>query len=143
MYRVSGIDPAVSTRDIIRCLNNLRDEDNRMVQFEIVWVDDTTFLAGANFRDGLLGMGQTQVEQDAGRATMRRHGALIESALIRRFSRESVESLSSYLDSMKAKSVVESENPSLFSLVARLFGFGKRRLADEESAPSAKRRRLN
>jgi poly(A)-specific ribonuclease len=49
-YRVADIDPSISTRDIVRCLQSLTDDSGRTVNFEIVWVDDTTFLVAANYK---------------------------------------------------------------------------------------------
>jgi poly(A)-specific ribonuclease len=46
-FRVGGSDPSVTTRDIVRCLTNLSNDDSVRVHFEIVWVDDTTFLVAA------------------------------------------------------------------------------------------------
>mmetsp|Transcript_13127 Transcript_13127/g.30279 ORF Transcript_13127/g.30279 Transcript_13127/m.30279 type:complete len:296 (-) Transcript_13127:173-1060(-) len=46
-YRVSDIDPSVSSRDIVNCLSGLVDSNNQRVNFDVIWVDDTTFLVGA------------------------------------------------------------------------------------------------
>jgi poly(A)-specific ribonuclease len=53
-YIVANIDPSVSSRDIINCLSGLTDSGNQRVNFDVIWVDDTTFLVGAqivSFRD--------------------------------------------------------------------------------------------
>ena len=49
-YRVSNMDPTVTTRDIVRCLSGLIDQQGRRVNFEIIWVDDTTVLVAATLR---------------------------------------------------------------------------------------------
>jgi hypothetical protein len=49
-YRVSEIDPSVVTRDIVQCLSGLTDSCGRHVDFEIIWIDDTTFLVAASYR---------------------------------------------------------------------------------------------
>jgi hypothetical protein len=41
---VAGIDPAITTLDIVRCLSNIMDMAERRVHFEIVWMDDQTFM---------------------------------------------------------------------------------------------------
>ena len=41
------IEASISTRDIVRCLTGLSDSNGARVNFEIIWIDDTTFLAGA------------------------------------------------------------------------------------------------
>lgn len=52
-FRVSGIDTAVATRDIVQCLSDLQDSKSRRVDYEIIWIDDTTFLVAASFRPPL------------------------------------------------------------------------------------------
>ena len=46
-YRVANISPSVTSREIIDCLSGLVDSRNQPVTFEIIWIDDTTFLIGA------------------------------------------------------------------------------------------------
>ena len=149
-YRVSGIDPAVTTRDLVRCLSNLEDEDQHTVAFEIVWIDDTTFLAGANYREGLLGRGTTEAEQAQGQAVLRTHGKIIERALVRRFSRHAVQRLDNYLAAEELKEASSSSLSSALSLwtrVTRYLGWGGKRKLMEDDAEEAgvrapKRRRI-
>jgi hypothetical protein len=51
-YRVAGIDPAITTLDIVRCLSNKMDTAERRVHFEIVWMDDQTFMVAARHASG-------------------------------------------------------------------------------------------
>jgi len=49
-FYVSGITKSVSTRDIFQALaygNESEDEAIRLLEYEILWVDDTSFFAGA------------------------------------------------------------------------------------------------
>ena len=48
-YRISNIDPAVTTRDVVTSLSNLHDTENRPINFLIIWIDDTTFLVAASY----------------------------------------------------------------------------------------------
>lgn len=49
-YRIAGIDKSISTHDIVRCLGGLVDEHERPIHFDIIWIDDTTFLVAAVYR---------------------------------------------------------------------------------------------
>jgi hypothetical protein len=49
-FRISNIDTSITTRDSVRCLTGLFDDAGRSVTFEIVWIDDTTFLTAASCR---------------------------------------------------------------------------------------------
>jgi len=144
-YRVSGFDPAVTTRDIIRCLSNLTDDADRTVQFEIIWVDDTTFLAAAHHRDGMVGRGANHEEEQAALKIIHEHGKIVRGALMGRFGTEMVQPLLEYMAKVKAEEQKE-ENPSILSRVARYFGFGKRKQStdvDTDAEPAAKKRRFN
>ena len=142
-YRVSGIDPAVSTRDIVRCLSGLSDSEGRRVMFEIIWIDDTTFLVGSCQRDAMIGIGAKEEEEEAMLKVIRDHGLVIQSALTRRFSQETVEPLNTYRAAVITGNK-KGERDSIFARVATLLGFGKRKQTNgEESTSSAKRRRLN
>jgi poly(A)-specific ribonuclease len=136
-YRVSGIDPAITTSDIIRCLSNLVDQVlEQQVRFEIVWVDDRTFLVAA----------RTQDDDD----TLQRHGELIHMALRRRFACEDICTLDQYLQATaaaeEAKQRTEESGGGMWSSFLALFGYGKNKRKSEEwdgmdGEPSAKRRR--
>jgi hypothetical protein len=53
-YRVSNIDSAITTRDIVESLSNLRDAQNRPVNYLIIWIDDITFLVAASFSHPII-----------------------------------------------------------------------------------------
>jgi len=75
-YRVANIDSSVSSRDIIACLSGLVDSSNQRVNFDVIWIDDTTFLAGAqivSFRES-----DERFEE---------HGGLLWEALKKRFNK--------------------------------------------------------
>jgi len=86
-YRICGIDPAITTGDIVRCLSNIVDEVQRQVHFEIVWVDDRTFLVAARSHDN--------------DETLQTHGQLIYTALRRRFAVEDICTLDQHLRATK------------------------------------------
>ena len=48
-YRISNIDPAIKTRDIVVALSNLHDTQKRPVNYLIIWIDDITFLVAASY----------------------------------------------------------------------------------------------
>jgi poly(A)-specific ribonuclease len=147
-YRVAGIDPSVSTRDIVQCVSALRDDSGRTVNFELVWVDDTTFLVAANYKksetdapleDGEVG-GES-VEEDM-TAVLKDHGKRLFEALRIRFPIESIITLEKHLKSLEKKKA----KPTFMSRVWNLFGFGpkKRDAAEAEGdGPAPKRRRMN
>lgn len=116
VYRVSDINSSTSTRDIVRCLSGLVDAAGQRVHFEIVWVDDTTFLVAACYKPAAtVGInvinGNARVESAAAVATtdnsysdgpttliLKEHGRIILEALQRRFNRqESIITLEEYL----------------------------------------------
>ena len=75
-FRVGNIDPSVSSRDIVNCLSGLVDSNNQRVNFDVIWIDDTTFLVGAqivSFRES-----DERFEE---------HGSLLLEALKTRFNR--------------------------------------------------------
>jgi hypothetical protein len=141
-YRVYGIDPSITTSDIVRCLSNMVDEVQRQVHFEIVWVDERTFLVAAR--------AYNDVE------TLQRHGELIYMALRRRFAAEDICTLEQYLTAKKEAEEAaaakakqeEQESKSMWSSLLGLFGYGKKRKSNEwdgydhEHEPSAKRPRV-
>ena len=78
-FRVANIDPSVSSRDIVNCLSGLVDSNNQRVNFDVIWIDDTTFLVGAqivSFRES-----DERFEE---------HGGLLLKALKNRFNRTEI-----------------------------------------------------
>jgi poly(A)-specific ribonuclease len=85
-YRVTGSDPSITTRDIVRCLTSLTSPfPNTRLHFEIVWVDDVTFLVAAR--------------NDGNTDRLMIHGAMIETALRHRFPSSAIIGLKQYLES--------------------------------------------
>lgn len=75
-FRVANIDPSVSSRDIVNCLSGLVDSKNQRVNFDLIWIDDTTFLVGAqivSFHD---------IDE-----RFEEHGGLLKEALKNRFNK--------------------------------------------------------
>jgi hypothetical protein len=116
-FRMSGIDPTVSTRDVVRCLKGLVDMEGESVNFEIIWVDNTTFLVGVMIEDSLR------------YGCFREHSAIIYNALRGRFQRETIKSL----EPEKTAKVA----PGFWNL----WGLLGKETADEDTR-SNKRRRL-
>ena len=158
-YRVEGIDPSVSTRDIVRCLSGLFDHYGRRVNFEIVWIDDTTFLVAASYRappvrrpaspaeegevsDERAEAARRPVVEDNSASILNEHGQLILNQLRGRFSNENIMTLEEHL---KVSGNPGKEEPrSFLSRVLSLFGMDRKRKADGEGVQSApKRRRTN
>eukprot|EP00934_Nitzschia_sp_Nitz4_P006019 Nitzschia sp. Nitz4//scaffold13_size275219//72416//74749//NITZ4_000858-RA/size275219-augustus-gene-0.257-mRNA-1//-1//CDS//3329535966//6009//frame0 len=120
-YRVSDIDPSVTTRDIISCLNGLEDSSGNRINFEIVWVNDVCFIVGATL-------------QSPDEALFREHGKKILDALNQRFQRETIKAF--------AEPPVEEKAPSsgLWNLWG-LLGSSKPSSEDVEESRPGKRRR--
>ena len=166
-YRVSGIDKAVSTRgecnwrwqwlihmfrlshdlcsshtpDIIGCLSGLTDTENREINFEIVWIDDTTFLVAASFR-GQIAVG------DEMESILRDHGQSILAALRNRFSNgESIVLLESHLQMMEeTRPNVRAPKETWFSRALAFLGVGGKKRANVPSTrdeQSNKRQRVS
>jgi hypothetical protein len=72
-FRVSGIEPTVNSRDILNCLVGLSDRRNERVVFDVIWVNDTSFLVAA-------------VCASESEETFKEHGRLLLDALKRRFN---------------------------------------------------------
>jgi hypothetical protein len=115
-FRVTGIDPTVSTRDIVRCLKGLVDTEGGRVNFEIIWVDNTTFLVGV------------MIEDYARYSNFQEHSAILFNALRGRFQRETIGSLA-------PENTVNSA-----SGFWNLWGLLGRTTADEDVRPDKKRR---
>lgn len=78
-FRVANIDPSVSSRDIVKSLSGLVDSNKQRVNFDVIWIDDTTFLVGAqivSFRES-----DERFEE---------HGGLLLEALKKRFNKTEI-----------------------------------------------------
>lgn len=139
-FRVSDIDPSVSTRDIIRCLSGLIDTQDRRVNFEIIWLNDTSFLVAAVFRPEVS---DTALDPAA---TILDHGKLILGALRLRFAKERIMSLEQVLKVDSLETIDEAKRDGWLSHFWRLLGFAssKRKGGHDQfdGQPVAKRRRV-
>jgi CAF1 family ribonuclease len=169
-YRISGIDKAVSTRDIVQCLSGIRDSADRQVNFVIVWIDDTTFLVAATYRptyppvhhgdvvvdaiDGVLEEPIQEIDTSSNDETetiLQEHGNLLLPALQVRFNKnETIVVLEDYLASLANSGIVdnakdEAQNFSWVNRIWSMFGgaTNKKRTSDETMESSSKRRRIN
>lgn len=122
-FRVANIDPSVSSRDIVNCLSGLVDCNNQRVNFDVIWIDDTTFLVGAQI-----------VSFHESDERFEEHGGLLLKALKNRFNRtETVTPL---------RHVARKPENSIWNL----WGFlgdknnNGNEEADEESRPQKRRR---
>ena len=155
-YRVEGIDPSVSTRDIVRCLSGLFDHTGRRINFEIVWVDDTTFLVAASYRappiqrpaspaeegevsDERAEVAGRPVVEDNSAEVLKEHGQLIFNQLRGRFQTESIMTLDEHWKLMG--NAGKGEEPSFLSRVLSIFRLGRKRKVDGEGEQSAAKRR--
>jgi hypothetical protein len=86
-YRVSGFDKSLTTHDIVRCLSGLTDSIGRTVNFDIVWIDDSTFLVAASYR---ITSSDQNTSNDALNAVLKDHGQIIHRALRKKFQNEKI-----------------------------------------------------
>lgn len=144
-YRVSGIDSSVYTRDIVRVLMNVRDtnpeaaaadiHDNNVeedtvgsqkVGYEIVWIDDHSFMVAT--RSPGYGRNQVVLSPDAAaeksiESTLKRHGALIRSALQTRFPTQTIVTLEEHF--MGSKTSEGRGRSGSIGVVGNLFGISQ------------------
>eukprot|EP00980_Cylindrotheca_fusiformis_P001724 scaffold397_cov111-Cylindrotheca_fusiformis.AAC.2 len=138
-FSVADIDPSVSTRDIVRCLTGMSDSRGDRVNFEIIWVDDTSFLAGAMLPNC---QGDHQDE-----LRFREHGKIVLKALRDTFNNgEKITSMEE-LAATKYEVAEKQSSGSIWNLWGIFLGKAKERGATtEEEEPVAerasKRRRL-
>ena len=130
------------TPDIVSCLAGLRDTQNREVNFEIVWIDDTTFLVAASVR------GQIAVGEEL-ETILRDHGPIIHAALCERFSNgESIVLLESHLQMLadgRSKNARAPNDTNWFSRALTYLGLrsNKRENGDDGVELSNKRQRIS
>lgn len=122
-FRVANIDPSVSSRDIVNCLSGLVDSNNQRVNFDVIWIDDTTFLVGAQI-----------VSFHESDKRFEEHGGILLEALKNRFNRtETVSPL---------RSVAKTPENSIWNL----WGFfgdkdkSTKEDGEEENRPQKRRR---
>lgn len=147
-YRVAGIDKAVTTRDIVRCLSGINDTFGRQVNFEIVWIDDTTFLVAAIYRRNTTDEAENE-SYDAVEGILQDHGRLLLRALRERFQHESIIVLEDYLrsviDTQGCGNEKEQHNDNTWiDRVLSFFGLARKRSAANGSENiKNKRHRVN
>ena len=158
IFRISNFDPSVTTRTIIQCLSDLVDSSSDRVNFEIIWVDDTTFLVAAsrkaNSRESTE-LGDHNDTSSGEEVLLREHGQLILKALRERFPREDIVSWNDYITSGGVEVVAEFKSWTMRfrQLIGSLLGLtssggstsgNKREIegAIKEAQPERKRRRI-
>ena len=106
----------------------MTDAQNREINFEIVWIDDTTFLVAASFR------GQSAV-RDEMESILRDHGQSILAALRSRFSNgESIVLLETHLQMVKGVHRNErAPKENWFSRALAFLGMGDKKRANVPS----------
>jgi hypothetical protein len=122
-FRVSGIDPSVNTREIVKCITGLTDSQDQRINFEIIWVDDSTFLVAATLASS----------RDPGRH--QEHGGIIFKALTERFKRERVQPF--------VASKEKGPEPSLWNLWGMFSSTKKTDVVGAEGVRPNKRQRVN
>jgi CAF1 family ribonuclease len=157
-YRVSGIDPSVATRDIVRCLSSLRDpQTGKEVQYDIIWVDISTFIVATKFEPPEVIVVDEEDEEEEGQVEedlpvpqhmpdeelnriLGQHGSLVYEALKNRFKTQTIVTLEDHLKAV-LPSVDSSLNTSggsfvewLGKLWSSIVGTGKRPAVDVEGA---------
>lgn len=159
IFRISNLDPSLTTRTIVHCLSDLVDSQSNRVSFEIIWVNDATFLVAASrksSRPRTFGIPPLQeasltIEVDV----LQEHGRLILKALKARFPEESIVSWHEYVASLGIKATEEpiTWTAQAGQLLGSLFGIswqdasreGKRESESaliEQAQPERKRRRI-
>jgi hypothetical protein len=138
VFRLSGLDPSVTTRTIINCLTNVVDRKLERINFEIIWIDDRTLIIVASRKHmqppwHLTGLFErhaaTQEEQDL----LMEHGDLILHHLQTRFPQQTILKWPEYLQQLdeqqqqqQAAAGKGSETSSLesssFGWIPRLLG---------------------
>ena len=158
IFRISNFDPSVTTRTIIQCLSDLVDSNSDRVNFEIIWVDDTTFLVAASRKASSresIELGDQDDSSSDEAVVLREHGQLILKALRERFPREDIVSWNDYITSGGVEVVAEfkSWTTRFGQLIGSLLGLastdgspiGKKRemqAGTKEAQPERKRRRI-
>lgn len=104
IFRVKLMDSSVDTRDINRALMHLTDETGEKVDYDIIWVDNQTFMVKTLCRDiprVELILNPHKNEQKL--TLLRKKGDLIRSALETRFPSKSILTLQEYQSRQKNK----------------------------------------
>jgi hypothetical protein len=134
-FRVTCADPSVTTRDIVRGLSTLIDSQGDAVNFEVIWINDRSFMVAATVRC----LVSPEIEQDdddsddlrrfanyhdhyAAEDAVRHlalvmeseaqlfqeHGQLIYRALIHRFPQARIESLQDIAENLSRQAIANN-----------------------------------
>lgn len=137
-FRVSGFDSSVTTGTIVRCLSNLQDSNNNRVNFEIVWVDDTTFLVSASHSSAQVGANE---DEDDVITMLSEHGELILDALQGRFdTKETIVRFDEYLRALEGAAEPTATGDDTWT--ARFASFVQRTLFSTDSTDNGNKRRM-
>lgn len=128
--------------DIVGALTGLKDESEQAVYYDIVWIDDTTFLVATKLNGA-------EATVEASEATLRQHGEIILVALRNRFPTESITSLENHLLALEEEKKACANADTWFARALSFVGFSffyKRKRKDacnETSSKPSKRLRVN
>jgi len=140
-YRVAGIPTSTNTRDIVNSVSGLVDRLGRPVNFEVVWLDDTSFIVAASCRHTRPG---AEAQGADANEMLLEHGNLIYTSLKERFRTSTVMSLQQHLEEEEEKRVSErNPAPPQASMVSRMLswiGIGANQPLVMEGPPTKKRR---
>lgn len=142
-FHVSNFDPSVTTFDIVNCCSALRDASDRKVEFDIIWIDDTSLVVSAMCRPG--GASVRPLTESERLVVLQEHGELIQRALRQRFaSKEAIIKFDEYLHAQKiAKERENSWMNCLWKRLGTLLSGLSKRKAEQDVNPARKRRRFN
>ena len=160
VFRVTMTEPSLKTHDIARCLSGHFDRRMEEIKYEIIWVNDRTWVVGASRKSAHLG--DQSLEDDE--ALLGEHGEIILRVLNHKYPQGSIERWSNFVE--KNKDENKNENFSdlqgkggwfswasaVFSDIFEAFGWsvGKERgdkkresvSEGEDSSREVKRRRI-
>jgi CAF1 family ribonuclease len=127
-FRVEGIDKSTGTRDIVRNLLGMSDAQGRVVNYEIIWVDDATFMVAACVKDidPFLDIGPI----------LREHGEIVYGRLKSVFRRQKILPLLTYFTQQ------QQSGGSWIGGVLAALGFGKKRSFDGMESPKNGRKQV-
>jgi hypothetical protein len=126
-FRVNGIDKDTGTRDIVRNLQGMHDQQGNVVNYEIIWVDDATFMVAACCKSA-------DPFQDL-EPVLRAHGEIVFTRLKAIFRRQKVQPLQSYYAEQ------QSGGGSWMSGFLTALGFGMKRSFDGLESPQDGKKR--
>jgi len=85
-YCVSDIDPSIKTRDVVHMLAAVLDSEQRTVNYDIIWLNDTSFLVATNFQ-ALHDHNGHVLDNETVAGLLTEHGILIRARLSNNFSK--------------------------------------------------------